>query len=145
MGADPLVRTYDPKKIVITFGTNIITGLPDGSFVNIVQNGDSFEKQKGADGGVDRVNKNAGDFSVTLTLKQTSPSNAALSAAHILDKTTNAGKLPLTIKDVNGTSLFFADQAWIGKPPDSENSNALSNREWRLDTGIAKYIVGGNF
>jgi hypothetical protein len=138
------VRTYDPKKVIITFGSIILTGVMDGTFITVTQNGDSFEKLKGADGGVDRVNKNANDYSVAITLKQTSPSNDALSSAHIADKLSNTGKQPLTIKDVNGTSLFFARQAWVAKEPDPEYSDSISGREWRLDTGVAEQFIGGN-
>jgi hypothetical protein len=144
MAADPNVRTYDPKKVVVTFGTVIVSGYGEGTFIAVTQNGDSFEKQRGADGGVDRVNKNASDYSVVLTLKQTSLVNDLLSALSIADKLSNAGKLPLTVKDLNGTSLFFAEQAWIAKEPDPENSDSMSNREWRFDTGIAKQFIGGN-
>jgi hypothetical protein len=141
---DTNTRTYDPKKIIITFGNVIITGVMDGTFVTVTQNGDSFEKLKGADGGVDRVNKNANDYSVALTLKQTSPSNDALSGVHLADKVNNTGKAPLTIKDVNGTSLFFAEQAWVAKEPDPEYGDSISGREWRLDTGVAKQFIGSN-
>lgn len=144
MATDPNVRTYDPKQVIVTFGVVIVTGYAEGTFIAIAQSGDSFEKQKGADGGVDRVNKNASDYAVTLTLKQTSLTNDALSALSIVDKLSNAGKLPLIVKDLRGTSLFFAEQAWIAKEPDPENSDSMSSREWRFDTGIAKQFIGGN-
>lgn len=144
MPADPQVRTYDPKQVIVTFGTVIVSGYAEGTFIAIAQNGDSFEKKKGADGGVDRVNKNANDYAVTLTLKQTSLTNDALSLLSIADKLTNSGKLPLIVKDINGTSLFFAEQAWIGKEPDPEDGDSISSREWRFDTGIAKQFIGGS-
>lgn len=144
MAADPQVRTYDPKQVIVTFGTVIVSGYAEGTFIAIAQNGDSFEKQRGADGGVDRVNKNASDYAVTLTLKQTSLTNDALSVIAALDKASNTGKLPLVVKDINGTSLFFAEQAWIGKEPDPEDGDAISSREWRFDTGIAAQFIGGN-
>lgn len=144
MAADPTVRTYDPKLVVVTFGAVIVTGYADGTFISIAQNGDSFEKVRGADGGVDRVNKNASDYSVTITLKRTSLTNDALSAISIADKISNTGKYPLTVKDLNGTSLFFAAQAWIAKEPDPEESNTMPTRAWRLDTGIASNVIGGN-
>lgn len=142
--ADTKVRTYDPKKIIVVFGPVIMTGFAEGTVVSIAQNGDNFEKVKGADGGVDRVNKNANDHAITVTLKQTSISNDALSVIAIADAAANAGIYPLTIKDLNGTSLFFAEQAWIAKSPDDEFGDAMSNREWRLDTGIAEKFTGGN-
>lgn len=144
MPADPIVRTYDPKQVVVTFGPVIVTGYASGTFIQIARNGDLFEKVRGADGGVDRVNKNAGDFSVTLTLKQTSITNDALSGVLEQDRLTNTGKFPLLIKDLNGLSLFTAPQSWIGKDPDDEFSDSMSNRQWRFDTGISVKVSGGN-
>jgi hypothetical protein len=144
MAADPNVRTYDPKLVIITFGPVIITGYAEGTFVTITQNGESFEKVRGSDGGVDRVNKNSADYAVAVTLRQTSLTNDALSVIAAADRLDNSGKKPLTVKDLNGTSLFFAEQAWIGKEPDDENSDSLGSREWRFDTGIASKFTGGN-
>lgn len=141
---DTNVRTYDPKLVIVTFGTIIFEGYSEGTFIAVAQNGDNFEKVRGADGGVDRVNKNASDYAITITLKQTSLTNDALSLIATADRSANTGKLPFTVKDLNGTSLFFAQQAWIGKEPDLENSDGISNREWRIDTGIASSFVGGN-
>lgn len=144
MAVDVAVRTYDPKQIVITFGGTIMTGFADGTFVTIAGNGDAFTKVRGADGGVDRVNNNANDYRVTVTLKQTSLANDLLSAQHVLDKAANSGKLPLTVKDLNGTMVFFAPQAWVAKEPDPELSNTMSNRQWMFDTGPATMDVGSN-
>lgn len=144
MPVDTNVRTYDPKQVIVTFGPVIVTGYAEGTFVQITRSGDLFEKVRGADGGIDRVNKNANDYAVALTIKQTSPTNAELSAIGAADQISNAGVFPLTIKDLNGTTLFFAPQAWIAKDPDDEFSDSLSSREWRLDTGIGAKLTGGN-
>ena len=145
MGADTNVRTYDPKKIVGTWGAIIFSGYADGTFITIERNGDLFEKRKGADGSVDRINKNANDFSATLNLMQTSLINDLLSAVMITDGLTNLGIFPLTIKDLRGNTLFFAAQAWIAKDPDDEEGDSLAGREWRFDTGPAEKFTGGNF
>lgn len=144
MSADPFVRTYDPKLIIAVFGPVIFTGYAEGTFLAIAGNGDKFEKSRGADGTVDRINKNSFDYSVTFTVKQTSLTNDALSAVLTADVLSNAGKFPLTIKDLNGTELFFAAQAWIAKDPDDSYSDSLETREWRIDTGIASKFTGGN-
>ncbi len=141
---DQEVRTYDPKQVIITWGGIIVTGFAEGTFVTITRNGDLFEKSKGADGTVDRINKNAADFSVAITVKQTSITNDLFSAQMALDLTENAGMLPLTVKDLGGTELFFARQAWVGKDPDDAYGDTLDNREWRLDTGNAAKFTGGS-
>ena len=144
MSTDLQVRSYDPKQVFVTFGVLPLSGFAEGTFISIERSGDLFEKSRGADGSIDRVNKNAFDFSVTLTLKQTSPSNDGLSAVVVADQLTNAGVFPLTVKDLNGTTLFVAPQAWIAADPTTELADTLSSREWRFDTGPAERFTGGN-
>lgn len=141
---DLTLRSYDPKDIKISFGATKLVGFAEGTFVKITRNGAAFEKSRGADGSVDRVNKNALDFTVTVTLKQTSPVNAILSGYMLADQVKNAGVLPLTIQDMGGATLFTAAQAYIAKDPDQEFGDSLSSREWTFETGIAANLVGGN-
>lgn len=138
------VKTYDPKMVVITFGAVPISGYAEGTFVRVNRSGDAFIKSKGAGGDIERVNRNQGDFEVSITLQQTSSSNTELSAILAADQATNAGVFPLTIKDMLGNTLFFAPQAWIRKDPEWEDGDDLNSREWTFDTGIAGNLVGGN-
>jgi hypothetical protein len=138
------VKTYDPKMVVITFGAVPISGYAEGTFVRVNRSGDAFSKSKGAGGDIERVNRNQGDFEVSITLQQTSSSNTELSAILAADQATNAGVFPLTIKDMLGNTLFFAPQAWIRKDPEWEDGDDLNSREWTFDTGIAGNLVGGN-
>lgn len=141
---DLFVRTYDPKLVVITLGTILMAGFAEGTFLTVERNGDGFEKSRGADGTVDRINKNAFDGSATITLKQTSLTNDLLSAIYNADILTNLGKLPLLVKDLNGTTLVSAPQAWIRKDANLEYGDSLGNREWVIDTGPFAVLIGGN-
>lgn len=138
------VKTFDPKMVVITFGSIPISGYAEGTFVSVNRSGDAFAKRKGAGGDVERINKNQGDFEVTVTLLQTTPTNKELSAVLAADQVTNAGVLPLTIKDLLGETLFFAPQAWIRKDPEWEDGDDLNSRAWTFDTGIGSNLIGGN-
>ena len=144
MARDTQVRTYDPKQVVIVFGAVIFTGFAEGSFITITRSGDLFEKKKGSDGSVNRTNKNSFDFSVNATLQQTSITNDALSLIVQQDILSNNGIKPLTVKDLSGTTLFFAEQAWIKKDPDDEEADVAGSREWQFDTGYADKFTGGN-
>ena len=141
---NPAVKTFDPKMVVITWGVIAISGYAEGSFVRVNRSGDAFAKSKGACGDIERINRNQGDFDVSLTLQQTSSTNQELAAALAADIATNAGVFPLTIKDLLGTTLFFAPQAWIRKDPEWEDGDELNSREWAFDTGIGANLVGGN-
>ena len=144
MSADTLVRTFDPKQVIVTFGAHIVSGYAEGTFISIERNGDGFEKSRGADGSIDRINKNAFDYSVTLTIKQTALSNGVLSALFSADQLSNNGVLPLSVKDLSGNSVFVAPQAWIMNDPSDEYGDTLASREWKFDTGIASKFSGGN-
>jgi len=144
MSLDPTVRTYDPNKITCTFGGVTLVGFASGTFLTIARNGNRFEKDRGADGTVDRINKNANDFLCTFTLKQTSITNDELSEISNQDSIDNSGVKPLQIKDLNGTTLFNAEQSWIEKDPDDEFSDSLSTRPWAIATGPASKVTGGN-
>jgi hypothetical protein len=139
------VATYDPKAVIVSFGGVIISGYADGSFITIARNGEVFTKRRGSDGSIDRTNKNANDFLVTLTLMQTSSTNSVLTEIMSTDINTNGGVLPLIIFDLRGGLVFTAAQAWIQKDPDDEESDEAGNREWQIATGIAVKYTGGNW
>lgn len=137
------VGTYSPHEVILTLGGIIFTGFADGTYISVTCD-DNFEKKRGADGIVNRINKKIEDYTVNATLKQTSPTNNGLTTAYLIDRETNQGKLPLLMKDLNGTTLLFSPQAWIVKLPDVEYSDTLTNRVWKIDAAEATFIVGGN-
>lgn len=142
--ADLTVRTFDPKQVVVALGPYTLTGFNDGTFIKIKRGGKPFEKKVGADGTVDRINKNRTDFDVDVVLKQTSPLNAILSGALVADQLTNDGIYPLTIADLSGKSLFEAPQAWVSEDPDVEYADSLGGRAWKFETGAGANLIGGN-
>ena len=75
---------------------------------------------------------------------QTSLSNAVLSGFAQLDETANAGVVPVTITDLNGASLYHADNAWVMKPPAGEHGKEAKAREWVLETDRLDWFEGGN-
>jgi len=137
-------RTYDPKKVVLSFGGIPISGYADGTFINVARESDSFTKTSGADGVVSRAKSNDKSGMVTVTLAQTSPSNDILSSIAQLDEKLNTGVLPLICKDNSGRSLFAANNAWIRKPADAPFGKEIDNREWTIDCENLENFIGGN-
>lgn len=153
--ADTTVRTYDPKNVIVTFGTLTLGGFAEGSFIKIERSGDLFTSVKGADGRIDRVNNNNNLYNIEITLKQVSPTNEALAAVAIADSLTNGGVLPFSIKDLRssraylptdalGDNIVFAGQAWISKDPETEYSDAMSNRVWTFSAQGVKLDSGND-
>jgi hypothetical protein len=137
MAANPFVTTYDPKKVIITFGGVPIGGYADGTFVQVDPSGDFFTKKVGADGEVARAMSNDNTHTVVITLQQSSLSNPYLSACKNMDKLTGLGMLPLSITDLNGATLFTWPQAWVTGDPSWGYAKENTDRAWTFNTGQA--------
>ena len=138
------VRTYDPKSVVITVGGVPMSGFADGTFLEITRDDAAFTKVVGADGTTTRVKSNNTGGSMTITLKQSSPSNDVLSAFAQADELTNTGVVPILVKDLSGNSIYFSATGWIQKYPDSVFANEINNRAWVLDLADVDMFVGSN-
>ena len=134
--ASPIVGTYDPKKVIINFGGNILSGFTDGTFVEIAPNdADGFKKRVGADGEVVRAMSADNTHEITVTLMQSSLSNQVLSTIRNTDKLTGMSMMPLTVTDLNGATLGFWPQAWIRGDPTWGYGVEDTDRQWTFDTG----------
>lgn len=138
------LRTYDPAQVIITVGGIPMSGFADGTFLLVDRDENAFTKVTGADGTSTRVKSNNRSGTMTLTLKQSSPSNDILSGFAALDEISNAGVVPVLIKDLSGNSLFFSATGWVQKFPASEFGKEINNREWILDLVDVDMFVGSN-
>lgn len=135
MAGNTLVATYDPKKVIITYGGIPIGGYADGTFVEVAPNAETWTKKVGADGEVVRSESNDNTHTVTLTLQQSSESNKYLSNCKNMDKLTGQGMQSLSITDLNGETLFFWQQAWVQTDPTFGFAKEATDRQWVLHTG----------
>lgn len=138
------VKTYDPAQVLITFNGFNISGIADGTFVQVARNEDAFTLQVGSGGEGVRSKSNNKSGTVTLTLIQSSDSNEILSGFAAADELSNSGSGPLMIKDNSGNSLYMAESAWVKKVADSEFAKEAGSREWVLETDILNSFVGSN-
>jgi len=138
------VKTYDPKQVIIIIGGNTMTGFADGTFVIVARNEDGWSLQIGTDGEGTRSKSNNKSGTVTFTLMQSSDSNQILSALAALDELSNAGAVPIMVKDNSGESLYIAETAWIRKYADSEFAREAGPREWVLETDVLVPNIAGN-
>ena len=142
--SSPIAKTYDPKKIVITFAGIPLSGFADGTFIQVTQPAQRFTKHVGADGEVARARSNDDTHEVTITLLQTSLSNTYLSQMAEADRISNLGIGSLQITDLNGTTLRLWPQAWIRQDPEMQDGKEISDRAWIFDTSqVAENAIGG--
>ena len=138
------MQTYDPKKIIVIFGARQLTGMAEDSIVSIAPNGDGLQTYVGADGDVARSLDPDATYEVTVSLNTTSASNDYLSNMYNYDRETGDGIAPLLIKDLAGTTLFSAPEAWVNNMPEASRGLTVDTQEWTFSTGqVEDAIVGG--
>jgi hypothetical protein len=135
MLANPLVGSYDPKKVIITIGGVPIGGYADGTFVQVDPNSETWTKKVGADGEVARSLSNDNTHTIQITLMQTSLSNAYLRTVENADKLTGLGMLPLSFTDLNTMESHFWPQAWVTTDPSVGRAKETTDTQWTLHTG----------
>lgn len=138
------LHTYDPSLVTIAIGGAVMSGFSDGTFVEISRNEPTWNTVVGADGIVTRGKTNNRSGTLTLTLKQSSPSNDVLSALLIADELANGSVFPVLIKDLSGTSLYFSAQAFISSFPTSTFSKDITDRSWVITLADCDMLVGSN-
>lgn len=139
------VLTYDPKKNIIIYGGRQLTGFAEDDMITIKPLGDGMQIYSGADGEVGRSVDPNRTFEVKVSLATSSKSNDYLSECYNKDRRTGSYMLPLTIKDLSGTTLFFAKQAWVQNFPESKRGRKIDNQDWTFHTGqVSDPVIGGN-
>lgn len=137
-----MVKTYNSRLVTVALGTHSVSGFADDSFINIEAVGDGVSSKSGCDGEVARAIDPNEQYTVKITLLQTSVTNAFLQAMHNTDKTNGDGMFPILIKDLKGNFVFSADSAWVTKPAGRTYGKETNNREWELTTGPATLNEG---
>lgn len=138
-----MVKTYDPKLFSCIVGGKIMTGFSDGTYIKLERNEQAFNLKVGVTGEATRAKNNNRSGKVTITLMQSSDSNDALSTFAAADELTNAGAVPVLIKDGSGSTVASAVTAWVQKYPNTEFQKEATTREWVLETDELLMFVGG--
>ena len=124
------VVTYNPKMLVIVYGSREVDGFAEDDMVTIKPLGEGTQIYSGADGSVGRSMDPNQTYEVTIALATTSKTNDYFSNVYNLDRSTGRGILPLTIKDLSGTTVFQANQAWITNFPEHKRGRKIEAQEW---------------
>lgn len=136
-------KNYDPGQIVVVFNGVQLQGYGPDTFVKASRDEDAFTEQVGANGDVVRVRNRNRMGKVVVTLQDGSPSNDLLSTFAQTDERTGLGYGALMIKDLNGTTLIQAANAWVKKVADLEYAKAAGVNEWTLAAAELEVFLGG--
>ena len=137
------VRTYDPTKIVVICGGEVIQDFVKGVFVRIEMDEERFMYERGLEDGVRIRNINNGG-KITLTLEQTSPSNVTLDAFLDEDLRSGNGYFSVLINDANTRNglpamVCKSGACWIVNKPVTEYGDTKNNREWVIQAPNLTY------
>jgi Protein of unknown function (DUF3277) len=131
-------KIYDATRYRIAFASVPISkgagasGYAEGVFLELEQEGKDFDVKKGTDGTVTRFARNETVTRGTLHIMQTSESNDFLSTMLNLDKATPGGQgvASFVVEDLDGTTVFNSQEAWIEGPPKLTLDGEPTERGW---------------
>lgn len=139
------IALYSPKDVIVLLGGFYqVDGYSADTFINIRKDVKPFDAMKSMDGEQARIYRKDEGYTVEITLAQSSATNNILSALYNVDVATQMGKFPLLIKDLKGSTTFFAGTAWVEDIPDAQFSQELTTRTWVIGTSEAGLNIGGN-
>jgi hypothetical protein len=139
------VRTYSPAEVTISLALSYdLSNFSPDSLISISRDKSFFNTTIGSSGGVERTHQPGNVYTMNISLAQTSPSNALLSAIATLDDLSRFGVFPIIAKDDSGSTVFFSPSCWIEDEPEVNYTNNIETREWSIKCAEVVFDIGGN-
>jgi hypothetical protein len=138
-----VLHTFDINKFIVTLGPARISGFVPGTFIEIEYDDAFYKTQQGIDGEVCRIRNNKFMATITMTLQQSSRANDELSGILLSDLAGNLS-LPLVIKDLSGSTVAVASEAWIEKFAPASFGEESQERKWTIKAAKLDAFIGGN-
>jgi hypothetical protein len=135
--------TYDPAKVIATFGGVTLSGFTDGDFIRIKYKDARYKMVEGIDGEVGRVRNPSMAGIIEVVLSSTSKANVDLS--NIVNEIGVGKAVPFLLTDLSGESWVTASKAWIANAPESIFGKTVTERTWIIECAdLEKQDAGVN-
>lgn len=136
---------YSPRdlEIFIAFVYEI-KGFSRDRMINLQKEVESFKVSTGGHGNTERLKSSNNNYTLTLSLAQTSSSNSILSALYSLDSVSRRAVFPIFIKETPTGSIFISDSCFILKPPEVVYSGNIETRDWTLYCPNMSFNLSGD-
>lgn len=139
------MRTYVPSGVNLSILGIDVDGFPDGTFITITPQNQTFTFRSALDGSTMAVKSTHQEYKITITLEQTSASNDWLQILHDIKKSMPVAiQTPIMINDKSGSTTFFATDCWLSNEVTSNFSNGIENVQWEIWCKKGVYKRGGN-
>lgn len=135
-------KNFDANQLSVVFGVSPIVGFATDTALIIETEDTQYKYNRDLHGNVTRYRINNNSAKITLTLTQSSDSNALLSNYVELDNQSDTGVFPIYIKDANSTTIFRSDCASVMQVPSNEYGEEEKNREWVIMATNNTHYIG---
>lgn len=125
------MKEYDPRDVSVIVDEHVATGLGDGTFVQVEKSEENYETYVGAQGEITRARNVNPLGQITVTLQNTSPTNAVFNKLAKSKDTFEA----FVIDRNNDTIKAGGSNCWFEKPADREWGDETSEIEWTIIVG----------
>lgn len=140
------VKKWNPKKLTGSWSPGTVTiqpvGFMDGSFLEVSFNEEAVTVHVGADGVVSYILSANEVATLTLTLAQTSPSCAALSAQAPNAAANRLPSGPMSWRDLNGNTLIESQDVVLAQVPKAGFGKSIEGRQFKFFLPHAKIVLG---
>lgn len=137
-------NNFDPLSHVLTIAGIPVYGFSTGTMINAERNTDTFSLIQGARGDGTRVRSRDRSGKITFNIMAACSCNDLLSARMALDELLGTGYGALLIKDVAGSTIVQAANAWLVRPANLGIDTDPTPREWTIEAHVMKMHIGGS-
>lgn len=140
------IKKINPKKVTGSWSPGNATiqpvGFMDGTFLEVEYDEDAVTVHVGADGVTSYILNANSNATLTLTLAQTSPSNALLSAQAPNAKANRLPSGPMSWRDLNGNTLIQGQDVVLMRVPKAAFGKGMEGRQYKFKIPDATITLG---
>ena len=126
-------KSYNFSEVILTIGGFRIGGFGEDGSVSVEFTGDDATMTQGADGEVTVNQLPASPAEVTVSLKETSLSNAVLAGLREVQRRAAAGYImPFALSDSTTGELVGSAECVFANRPGVSKGREAGEREWKL-------------
>jgi len=134
---------YRPNDVRIVVGATPITGFASGTFITARRNKPTWKTIKDCDGPGIRIRTNDYSATISLKLRQGSPSNDFLSSLILADEISGELAVPMTVQHIPGRSIYVSSFTSIEGPPPMAFGTDENDVPWTFLSDNWQPFTGG--